>query len=439
MASLQQKKSGWYCQFLFEKKRYTFALGPVAREEAEAKASHVEYLLLRLRQGLLEIPPDVDVVEFVRHDGTPPAKRTVHRAGTRRSGTLGELRDRYLATHEGAHEKSTLYTAGIHFKHLIETLGDDYRLSGLAQADLQKHIDRRSARDVSPVTVKKEVHGLRAAWNWGRAAGMVDGDWPGRGLVYGKTRQKPPFQTRDEIRRQIACGGLADDQIAELWDSLYLTSDELASFLDHVKAAARHPWIHPMICFAAHTGARRSELLRARIADVDFAGGVATLREKKRVKGALTTRRVPLSSFLVGVLGTWLAEHPGGVHLFCHSAVVARSRKRSSTTGHKNGKSRPTNLEGRLEGVSRRDAAAIAPLTVSEASDHFARTLRDGEWSVVPGWHALRHSFASICASKGVDQRLVNAWMGHQTLEQQQRYQHLIPQQQQDAIRSAFG
>jgi hypothetical protein len=28
--------------------------------------------------------------------------------------------------------------------------------------------------------------------------------------------------------------------------------------------------------------------------------------------------------------------------------------------------------------------------------------------------------------------------MGHQTLEQQQRYQHLFPQQQQDAIRSAF-
>ena len=57
----------------------------------------------------------------------------------------------------------------------------------------------------------------------------------------------------------------------------------------------------------------------------------------------------------------------------------------------------------------------------------------------MPGWHALRHSFASICASRGVDQRLINAWMGHQTLEQQKRYQHLFPQTQQDAIREAFG
>ncbi|OJW19511.1 MAG: hypothetical protein BGO49_09340 [Planctomycetales bacterium 71-10] len=322
MASLQQKKSGWYCQFRFEKKRYTFALGPVAREEAEAKASHVEYLLLRLRQGLLEIPPDVDLVEFVRHDGTPPAKRTVHRAGTRRFGTLGELRDRYLATHEGAHEKSSLDTAAIHFKHLIETLGDDYRLSGLAQADLQKHIDRRAACGVSPETAKKEIHGLRAAWNWGRAAGILDGDWPGKGLVYGKTRQKPHFQTRDEIRRQIACGGLSDEQIEELWESLYLTSDELASFLEHVKSAARHPWIYPMVCFAAHTGARRSELLRVRIADVDFTGRAAILRERKRVRGRQTTRRVPLSSFLADVLKAWLDEHPGGIHLFCHRSYA---------------------------------------------------------------------------------------------------------------------
>ena len=32
------------------------------------------------------------------------------------------------------------------------------------------------------------------------------------------------------------------------------------------------PWIHPLFCFAAHTGARRSEILRALVADVDFIG-----------------------------------------------------------------------------------------------------------------------------------------------------------------------
>ena len=32
------------------------------------------------------------------------------------------LRDRYLSTHSGAHEKTTLKTAGTHFKHLVATL-----------------------------------------------------------------------------------------------------------------------------------------------------------------------------------------------------------------------------------------------------------------------------------------------------------------------------
>lgn len=148
MASLQKKGNNWYCQFVHEKKRHTFAVGPVTDEEARAKAAHVDYLLLQLRQGLIELPASVDIVEFVRHDATPPAKRTVHRPKASNGGTLAELRDRFLAAHAGAHEKNTLYTASIHFKHLVETLGDDYRLFGLSQADLQKHVDRRSALSI---------------------------------------------------------------------------------------------------------------------------------------------------------------------------------------------------------------------------------------------------------------------------------------------------
>jgi len=91
-----------------------------------------------------------------------------------------------------------------------------------------------------------------------------------------------------------------------------------------------------------------------------------------------------------------------------------------------------------METLTEREEMNASPLTENEASDHFERTLRGSEWSVLPGWNALRHGFASICVSKGIDLRLIYAWMGHQTPEQQQRYQHLFPQQQ-DAIRSAFG
>ena len=48
--------------------------------------------------------------------------------------------------------------------------------------------------------------------------------------------------------------------------------------------------------------------------------------------------------------------------------------------------------------------------------------------------HTFRHSFASILAMKGVDQRIIDAMMGHQTEEMRARYQHLFPKAKQRAI-----
>jgi integrase len=69
----------------------------------------------------------------------------------------------------------------------------------------------------------------------------------------------------------------------------------------------------------------------------------------------------------------------------------------------------------------------------------FRNALEGTQWEVVQGYHTLRHSFASNCALKGVDERIIDAWMGHQTKEMRERYRHLFPGQQQQAIRSVFG
>ena len=54
------------------------------------------------------------------------------------------------------------------------------------------------------------------------------------------------------------------------------------------------------------------------------------------------------------------------------------------------------------------------------------------------GWHVLRHSFASNCAAKGVDQRLIDSWLGH-TTEIRRRYLHLIPSNERQALGGVFG
>ncbi|MEM8671636.1 MAG: tyrosine-type recombinase/integrase [Planctomycetota bacterium] len=77
-------------------------------------------------------------------------------------------------------------------------------------------------------------------------------------------------------------------------------------------------------------------------------------------------------------------------------------------------------------------------LTEDQASHHFRQVLLDSEWDVIKGWHCLRHSFISSCASKGIDQRMIDEWVGHTTDAMRRRYRHLFPSSQQDAMEKLF-
>jgi integrase len=149
----------------------------------------------------------------------------------------------------------------------------------------------------------------------------------------------------------------------------------------------------------AHTGAQRSEMMRAKPEDVDLTGSGITIREKKRVKGRRTTRRVPLSGRLSAALVTWTKERGETPFLF---------------------------------GAGNR---MLAPQTTQKA---FHRAVKGCKWQL-RGWHVLRHSFISALASEGVDQRIIDDFVGHQTEEQRRRYRHLYPSTTHEAIRTVFG
>lgn len=442
MAALQERNGSYRVLFNYQGKQRAFTLGKVSDAEAEAKAAQVDYLLMRLRQGLIAMPPGCDVVAFFKYDGTPPVLTASDAAAPRAEPTLAEIRDRYLETHaNGSLEVHTVRGIRRHFGHLTRLLGEKFPIRSLTLADLQAYVDRRGkARGrrgpLNPATIKKEIVTLRTAWNWGARMGLVAGRCPTDGLRYAKEEEKPPFQTRAEIERQLP--GLPPAKTGELWEALYLTTEEVDRLLAHVKENARHAWIYPLLVTAAHTGARRGELLRMQTADVDLAAGVLSIRERKRVHGRRTTRRVPLSTTLAAVLADWIAVQPGGPYLFAHADVVERSRKRSRTTGHQ-WKDRPGSQRARLANVRERERPGILPLTETETHHHLKQTLSGSEWAVVRGYHVFRHSFISACASRGVDQRLIDEWVGHQSDEQRRRYRHLYPSVQAEAIRSVFG
>jgi integrase len=415
MSWIEQHRSGVYhVAFRVGKTRFKRSLHTKDRRKAEGMAGRIDENIALVERGRLSIPDEADVVAFLLSDGMvneqPEAPKLT---------TLKALFDSFLNNlRTGSIEDSTLYGMKIHMKHLKQHLGANFRIQQLNFDNLQEYVHRRSqddgmrGRKLSATTIKKEMVTLKAIWIWGTRRGLVSRPFPNEGLRYPKTTERPAFQTWADIERRIQRGTLTQEQQADLWDCLFLMLPEVEEVLERVRLNAFDPFLYPMFVFAAHTGARRSEMLRSQIDDIDLVRKTAVIREKKRVPGKCTTRSVPLSPLLSDVLQDWLARHPGGPWTFCRMPNVLALHNRNGN---------------------------IAALTPRDAHYGFKRVFVESKWSKLRGWHVFRHSFCSNSAAAGIDQRIINGWVGHQTEEMVRRYRHLIPNQQQEAIQLVFA
>jgi integrase len=393
---------------------------------------------MRLKQHLVHLPSGCDVVTFIQNDGKPP-EHAASMAAEQEELTLSHLREAYFRSQENRLEGTTLDGIRLHFDHLTRILGPKRLVAPLTRPDVQAYVQKRSAEWIDPevyrrrrrekealgkpkrkyvrknappkkeeapdrpkrhpsaATIRKEIVSLRTAWNWARRHLGLKEEFPGTGLDFAKIAESLPFMTWDEAERRIDAG----DDPEQVWDCVYLRLDDTAQLLEWVKDRPVSPWVYPMFAFAAHTGARRSEIVRALPSDVDLPSGVVTIREKKRDKSKTTTRRVPLSPFLQQVLTDWMQKRGKGKTLFCKN-----------------------------------DGKEITP---REAHNYFQRGLRLSKWGLLKGWHVFRHSFCAALASKGVDQRVIDDLMGHSTEQQRRRYRHLFPDVTNRAIRDVFG
>ncbi len=392
MAWLEKRSDRYRINYRMGGVKQQVSLKTEDEREARASLHRFEENLRLLERGRLELPAGADLGVFLLSDG-----KLNHRPVVEKPLTLKEMLDHYVEKHpEGAKEASTRYTEGIHIDHLARIIGAATPARTINADALQAYVDARSkekGRDGKPIshtTIKKELGTLASVWNkWGVPQGLVTGPAPTKGLVYCKSRSKPPFQTYDQIQRQIDRGGLKPEQEKELWDSLFLTAEEVEELLTHVGNRVRTRYLYVMFCFAAHTG-RRSEILRALVDDFDFTAETVLIREKKKDRSKeLTFRTVPMSGFLKGVMREWFASHPGGQHAVC--------------------------------------LGPDRPISVQLANKRFRPATEGSKWTVVRGWHVLRHSFISNCAARGVDHRLLQRWAGHVTEETHRRYVHLIP------------
>jgi integrase len=406
--------------FRYGRRLYNRSLGRVSKADAEARCKRVEATLHDLATGRIPPPPEgADAGLYVLSDGKltdkpkPPAPKQSGLAQPAVTGpvSLRELWDAYRADlPTNAKEQSSQDTEALHVKHLLTILKGDTPFAGLKVDDLQRYITRRGKQkgfrgNVKPRTIKKEIATLKMLWNtYALPRKLVLADFKRHfgQLRYNKEDEKPAFQTWEQIERLIERGGLDADQQAALWDCLYLDVGRIGQVLDHVSQYPDKPaWVYPMFVYAAQTGARRSEIARTRIEDWDQATLTIQLRERKRSSEMTTFRPVSVLPRLATVIEAYLADHLGGQLLFCD---------------------RPNEM-----------------LTRNSLNYWFGRVLEGSKWHVLRGWHLFRHSFASNCAAAGIDQRTIDATLGHSTEEMKRRYRHLFPNRQRDALASVFG
>ena len=411
MASLDRHAGGvWRVRFRFGGTSFFRSLDTEDETVALGIKASIEETISLIRRGRLDLPDGADPDTtwlFLLSGGRITAEPIVEKPTT-----LGAVVDEYLAAiPAGSKEFGSIYTERIHAKHLQTILGKSLPITSIDRGALQRYVNSR-AKKVAAVTIGKELQTLRQVWDYAGSEGLVKGEFPRRGVRLPKAKEKPPFRIMKEINREIRQQKLAAEEQTDLWESLFLTEKEILGLLNYVEKHAKYPFILPMFAFACFTGARRSEIIRSEVSDFRLDDGFVLVREKKRRQSVqLSYRQVQLNSRLGKIMRKWFSNHPGGRYTICQSANAARNELEQDES---------------------------TSLTKGAATHHFKSTLAGSKWRVIKGFHTLRHSFASICAMRGVPEATINAWMGHQTEEMRERYRHLYPDQQQAAMAKLF-
>jgi len=404
MANLGMKGDVYVARFRYAGQEYKKSLRTKDRAAAEAALHEVESVLHRLARGWLAVPLGTDPGDFIASGGM---RRETSVRTRQQIPTVREATDQYLENlgHLAASNRSTITT---HLRNLHRSPGTraDAAIDRVTYTMLESFIQER-LRDRSRTTVRKERQTAIDFFGWAVSRDYLQTS-PAAALPDVKAEGGlPPFRTVAEIEAAIRRGGLSHEAELSLWDCLYLSPSEIADIISVVRKNARHEVSYLAHAVPAYTGIRRGELLRLQWVDIDFEHSTLIARSRKQSRQVSESkRRIDLHAELTLILREWRAKRPKGQFVLC-------------------------------------DDDSIDALTPSTANSRFWQPLRGTRWclnsrknSFKIGFHTYRHSFASNLASRSVDQRIIDGWMGHQTEAMRERYRHLYPRDRQSAMQT---
>ncbi len=400
MAWKEDTKSGIYhAGFRFGGKAFKRSLKTSDEGKANAKLSRIEETIEMIESGRLPLPLDVDIGTFILSDGKLNQKPQVL------SLRLGSLGNSFFADSSNFKADNTRKTMDIHRTHLVRELGKSFDVCAMQHQHLQKYINIRSkapgrfGKLICGNTIGKEITTFRAMFNWGQNNNLISDlkHFPSQNLNYPADRELPRFECFDDVLEKTAGLDPESADFKELWSCVFLTKPNIEELLDHVQINSTFSFVYPMFTDAAHTGTRRSELLRSQLFDWDEK--YWTIREKKRKKSTASMRTVPVSARMAAATTAWIngERSKDQPFLFCHT------------------------------GGTRSNSKAGDPISPDEAHSAFTSALKRSKWQHLPGWHVFRHSYCTNSAIEGIDQRHIDSVVGHTTEEMRRRYRHLRP------------
>jgi integrase len=406
MAKLNLIGNSYHVRFGFKGITRRYALKTSNLEDAKNEKNKIEDTIYQIKMGRLIVPEDCQDVHYFVFTG---GKETDRQAPA--CLTLQDIWNGYFESIP-SDSRDSLKTERTHIKHFI-TILNNKNIRAINFNDLQEYINTRlkeegnRGKTTSTRTIRKEMDTFKGIWNnYALPRKLVSVSFELTFVAkfkFGKESAKAKFQTWEQIKNQIIRGNLKGKEAECLWDGLFLDLPQIKELLDFVQNSNdSRKWVYPMFLFAAHTGARRSELLNSQIQDWDFQNNTVSIREKKKDKEKdYTTRDVHLTDELSQVMKCWIEKIGEGSFVFSENGT---------------------------------------PLTKANVANIFARKwyFKNTKWLIIRGWHIFRHSLASNMANAGVDPRLIDDTLGHQTEEMRKRYQHMFPQKQKAAINLLF-
>jgi integrase len=403
MANLCNKNGVYLARFRFAGKEYKRSLKTSDRKAAEGAMHRVEDALHRLSIRLITVPEGVDPGDFIVSSGTLTTPAPTLPAP--RVPTLKEAVGEYTSN-QGHLAPSNRNTVRSHLRTLLKKLGAraDGSIAKVHLRDLEGVLQAR-LKERSPTTVSKEQLTVAQFFDWAVARKYLAAS-PATHLSRVKPAgDLPPFRTYRDIEAIIARGGLSPRDVLRVWDCLFLSPAEVGDLLALVRERSVYDVTLILHAIPAYTGMRRGEALRLRWGDIEFDQDAIIARSLKQSRQAIeTTRRIDLHPELKAILLDWRERRRVGQFVVC-------------------------------------DPGSHDMLSSRQTSGRFYYPLRGTRWCLdnkkdwfKVGFHTYRHSFASNLAAAGIDQRVIDEFMGHQTEAMRKRYRHLFPKNRRSAI-----